>query len=213
MDFIPLAEETGLIVPLSEWILREACTQNKALQDSGLPPMRVAVNLSARNFRQPDMAEIVARILVETGLKPEYLTLELMESTLLQQTDSTLATMRQLQSLGTHIVIDDFGVGYSSLSYLKRLPIDGIKIDQSFVQDITTDPDDAAIVTAITTMAHSLGLKVVAEGVETQQQLEFLRAHDCDAMQGFYFSKPVPAELLGKLLQVFGIPVRAQQQG
>jgi len=136
-----------------------------------------------------------------------------MESTLLQQTDSTLATMRQLQSLGTHIVIDDFGVGYSSLSYLKRLPIDGIKIDQSFVQDITTDPDDAAIVTAITTMAHSLGLKVVAEGVETQQQLEFLRAHDCDAMQGFYFSKPVPAELLGKLLQVFGIPVRAQQQG
>jgi diguanylate cyclase (GGDEF)-like protein/PAS domain S-box-containing protein len=213
LNFIPLAEETGLIVPLSEWILREACAQNKTLQDSGLPPMRVAVNLSARNFRQPDMAEIVARILVETGLKPSYLTLELMESTLLQQTDSTLATMRQLQSLGTHIVIDDFGIGYSSLSYLKRLPIDGLKIDQSFVQDITTDPDDAAIVTAITTMAHSLGLKVVAEGVETQQQLEFLRAHDCDAMQGFYFSKPVPAELLGKLLQVFGIPVRAQQQG
>lgn len=209
LSFIPLAEETGLIVPLTVWVLREACAQNKALQNSGFPPLQIAVNLSARSFRQTDLVDTVARILDETKLDPNYLDLELTESTLVQQTETTLATMRQLQSLGTHIVIDDFGVGYSSLSYLKRLPIDALKIDRSFVRDISTDPDDAAIVTAITTMAHSLDLKVIGEGVETQQQLAFLRALQCDAMQGYYFSKPVPSDMLGKLLKVFGIPVRA----
>jgi EAL domain-containing protein (putative c-di-GMP-specific phosphodiesterase class I) len=209
LSFIPLAEETGLIVPLSEWVLREACLQNKSLQESGFPPMRVAVNLSARNFRQPDLADTVARVLDESRLDPAYLALELTESILVQQMDATLATMLKLQSLGTHIVIDDFGIGYSSLGYLKRLPIDALKIDRSFVRDIATDPDDAAIVTAITTMAHSLDLKVIAEGVETQQQLAFLRAHECDSMQGYYFSKPVPADVLGKLLRVFGVPARA----
>jgi diguanylate cyclase (GGDEF)-like protein/PAS domain S-box-containing protein len=210
MDFIPLAEETGLIVPLSEWILREACTQNKALQDSGFPPLRMAVNLSGRNFRQPDLAGMVTRILEETRLDPRFLALEITESILVQQTDTTSTTLRQLRDMGAHIVIDDFGIGYSSLSYLKRMPIDVLKIDRSFVRDITTDPDDAAIAMAITTMAHSLDLKVVAEGVETEEQLAFLRAHECDAMQGYYFSKPVPAEMLGKLLRVFGIPMRAQ---
>lgn len=210
MNFIPLAEETGLIVPLSAWVLREACGQNKSLQNSGYPPMRIAVNLSARNFLQSDLADVIAAILTETGLEPGYLSLELTESILVQQTEKTVATMRQLQSLGAHIVIDDFGIGYSSLSYLKRLPIDALKIDQSFVRDITTDPNDAAIVTAITTMAHSLDLKVIAEGVESQPQLSFLRTHHCDAMQGFYFSKPVPAELLEKVLRVFGIPARTQ---
>ena len=210
MDFIPLAEETGLIVPLSEWILREACTQNKALQDSGFPPLRMAVNLSGRHFRQPDLAGMVARILEETRLDPRFLALEITESILVQQTDTTSTTLRQLRDMGAHVVIDDFGIGYSSLSYLKRLPIDVLKIDRSFVRDITTDPDDAAITMAITTMAHSLNLKVVAEGVETEEQLAFLRAHGCDAMQGYYFSKPVPAEMLGKLLRVFGIPMRAQ---
>lgn len=213
MDFIPLAEETGLIVPLSEWILREACTQNKTLQDSGFPPLRMAVNLSGRHFRQPNLAGMVARILEETRLDPRFLALEITESILVQQTDTTSTTLRQLRDMGAHVVIDDFGIGYSSLSYLKRLPIDVLKIDRSFVRDITTDPDDAAIAMAITTMAHSLNLKVVAEGVETEEQLAFLRAHECDAMQGYYFSKPVPAEMLGKLLRVFGIPMRAQSPG
>jgi diguanylate cyclase (GGDEF)-like protein/PAS domain S-box-containing protein len=209
LSFIPLAEEIGLIVPLSEWILREACAQNKTLQANGFPPLRMAVNLSGRHFRQSDLADTVALILEETGLDPRYLTIEITESTLVQQTDATLSTLRQLRNMGAHISIDDFGIGYSSLSYLKRLPIDVLKIDRSFVRDITTDPDDAAIATTIITLAHSLGLKVVAEGVETKEQLAFLREHDCDAMQGYYFSKPVPADLLGRLLQVFGIPVRA----
>jgi len=206
LQFIPLAEETGLIVPLGEWVLHTACAQNRAWQGQGLTPMRVSVNLSGRQFQQQNLADRVARALDETGLAPSYLDLELTESILIHETETAISTLQQLDRMGTGILIDDFGTGYSSLSYLKRFPIGTLKIDRSFVRDIATDPNDAAIVTAITTMAHSLGMKVIAEGVETQDQLEFLRDRNCDAMQGYYLSRPIPAEDMSRFLKVFGIP-------
>ncbi len=201
MQFIPLAEETGLIVPLGLWVLREACAQNKAWQKSGLPALCMAVNISARLFKQPDLVETIARILKETQLDPNYLELELTEGTIMENAEAAIKTLHQLKEMGVHLSIDDFGTGYSSLSYLKRFPIDTLKIDRSFVWDITTDPDDAAITVLIINMAHNLGLKVVAEGVETKEQLEFLRSHHCDLFQGYLFSQPISAEAFIKLLQ------------
>jgi EAL domain-containing protein (putative c-di-GMP-specific phosphodiesterase class I)/FixJ family two-component response regulator len=192
--FIPVAEESGLIVPLGEWVLREACAQNKAWQRSGLRTVIVAVNLSARQFREQDLVAVVTRILKETDLDPAYLELELTESLIMQNVEAVIATLTRLKAMGVRFSIDDFGTGYSSLSYLKRFPIDMLKIDQSFVRDITTDPDDAAIAKTIISMAHDLQLRVIAEGVETEEQKSFLHLRHCDEMQGFFFSRPVPSE-------------------
>jgi len=200
-EFIPVAEETGLIVPLGAWVLRTACAQNRAWQDAGLPPMRMAVNLSARQFQRHDLLETVAAALAGTGLSPQYLQLEITEGVAMQDMDLTLAILRELREAGVQISIDDFGTGHSSLSYLKRFPIDVVKIDQSFVQDLTVDPNDAAIASTIIVMAHALNLKVIAEGVETAEQLAFLRERDCDEMQGFLFSRPAPAPELDQMLR------------
>lgn len=199
-EFIPLAEETGLIVPMGEWILRTACAQNKRWQQKGLPMIRVGVNLSVRQLQRQNLIGTIAHVLNETGLDPNYLELELTESIIMRSNESTMAELRELHLGGIEISIDDFGTGYSSLSYLKRLPIHTLKIDRSFVQDVTTDPDDAAIVAAIITMAHTLKLKVVAEAVETVEQLAFLRSLKCDRMQGYLFSKPLPAAEVTRLL-------------
>ncbi|ABA87936.1 sensor diguanylate cyclase/phosphodiesterase, PAS domain-containing [Syntrophotalea carbinolica DSM 2380] len=193
-QFIPLAEESGLILPIGHWVLQTACAQNKAWQLAGYPPMRIAVNLSARQFQQPDFFDQVAQVLKDTELDPRYLELELTESLLMADADVAVETLRALRDLGVGIAIDDFGTGYSSLSYLKTFPIDRIKIAQEFVLDITRDPGDAAIVETVIAMAHGLGLDIVAEGVETEAQLEFLRARRCQVMQGYYFGRPMPAE-------------------
>ncbi|HOM70908.1 MAG TPA: EAL domain-containing protein [Armatimonadota bacterium] len=198
--FIPLAEETGLIVPLSNWMLRTVCAQNVAWQKQGLEPMDIAVNISARHFLHSDLVESVSTALDETGLDPCYLGLELTESTLMHNPDTAAAALQKLKDMGVKISIDDFGTGYSSLSYLKKFPVDAVKIDQSFIKDITTNPDDAAIAGAVIAMAHSLKLKVIAEGVETLEQLEFLKSINCDEMQGYFISRPVPAEDFQQLL-------------
>jgi EAL domain-containing protein (putative c-di-GMP-specific phosphodiesterase class I) len=199
-EFIPVAEETGLIVPLGEWVLRTACAQNKAWQEAGLPPMRVAVNLSARQFQQRNLLDMVAQVLDRTGMAPHYLQLEITEGVAMQDVDFTIAVLERLRGMGIQIAMDDFGTGYSSLSYLKLLPVNAVKIDRSFVRDLTIDPNDAAIATAVIAMAHNLKLSVIAEGVETEEQLDFLKGRDCDEMQGFLFSKAVPAEAVEKML-------------
>ena len=199
--FIGLAEETGMIVPMGAWVIRTACMQLKSWQEAGLGELRVAVNLSARQFTQKDLVDSIAAVLRECGLAPHCLEIELTESMLMDDVERAIGILRDLAGLGVQISVDDFGTGYSSLSYLKRLPIDVLKIDQSFVQDISIDPDDAAIVATIVSLAHSLRLRVIAEGVETAEQLAFLRNHGCDAMQGYYFSKPVPAAEFEKMLR------------
>jgi diguanylate cyclase (GGDEF)-like protein len=198
-EFIPLAEDTGLIVPLSEWILRHACAQNKLWFDEGFP-LNVAVNLSARQFQQQDLAQTILKIIEETGLEPGTLDLEITESSIMKNAEAAIKTLEELKKTGIRISIDDFGTGYSSLGYLKRLPIDILKIDRSFVQDVTSNPDDAALVMAIVTLAHNLRLKVVAEGVETEDQFKFLQLLKCDECQGYLFSEPVTAEKFRKLL-------------
>jgi diguanylate cyclase (GGDEF)-like protein len=198
-DFIPLAEETGLIVPIGEWILRTACTQCKIWHDAGFK-LHLAVNLSPRQFQQKDLAGTINRIIAETGFDPAYLDLEVTESSLMDNAESAVAILRELRKTGIRISIDDFGTGYSSLGYLKQLPIDVLKIDKSFVSDVTNNPDDAALVMAIITLAHNLRLKVVAEGVETEEQLRFLRLMKCDEWQGFLFSRPITAEKFSELL-------------
>jgi EAL domain-containing protein (putative c-di-GMP-specific phosphodiesterase class I) len=200
-DFVPLAEQSGLIGALGEFVLRTACAQVRAWREMGLPPLRVSVNLSAHQFRTDDLAETVARILRETPLSPRALDIEITESAMMRSKDVTVAVLQKLKGIGVTVSLDDFGTGYSSLSYLKGFPIDTVKIDRSFVRDLTTDPDDAAITAAIISMAKTLNLRVVAEGVETQAQLEFLREHGCDEMQGFLFSPPVPAEQATALLR------------
>jgi diguanylate cyclase (GGDEF)-like protein/PAS domain S-box-containing protein len=200
-SFIPVAEECGLIGPLSEWVLREACRQNKAWQDAGLPPARVSVNLSARQFHQHDIAKLVTEVLAETGLEPQYLELELTESTIMRNAEEAVSMLNALHALGIGLAIDDFGTGYSSLSYLKRFPVDRLKIDRSFVSDIGTSGDDEAITSAIIALAHSLKLQVIAEGVETLEQLDFLKERACDEMQGFFFSRPMPRDAIPGLLQ------------
>jgi diguanylate cyclase (GGDEF)-like protein/PAS domain S-box-containing protein len=199
-EFIPLAEETEVIIPLGEWVLRTACLQSKIWKRDGFRLIPVAVNLSPRQLRHQDLVEVVERVLKETNLDPSHLELELTESVLLENIETTIGTLRQLQKMGIQIAIDDFGTGYSSLSYLKRFPINCLKIDRSFVADIPTDPDNAAIVKAIITLSHTLNLKVIAEGVETMKQLEFLRSIGCHEMQGYLFSKPVPADQATRLL-------------
>ncbi|MFZ6648098.1 EAL domain-containing protein [Undibacterium sp. TJN25] len=199
-EFIPIAEETGLIVPIGEWVLRAACRQTVLWQEQGFAPLRVAVNLSARQFKQKNIVELVNRVLEETGCRPEWLELEITESVVMEDPQSATDTLQELSDMGVHLSIDDFGTGYSSLSYLKRFPIDTLKIDQSFVRDISTDADDAAIARAVIALAHSMRLEVVAEGVETIEQLEYLRAQGCDLMQGYYFSRPLPPEDIEKFL-------------
>ncbi|MGZ6507244.1 MAG: putative bifunctional diguanylate cyclase/phosphodiesterase, partial [Tumebacillaceae bacterium] len=199
--FIPVAEETGLIVEIGEWVLRTACAQNKAWQDAGYAPLRVAVNLSARQFVNHDLVQTVRNVLQETGLDPNWLELEITESILMQNTEEIIATLHVFKQMGIQIAIDDFGTGYSSLSYLKRFPIDSLKIDQSFVRDITDDLNDAEIATAIISLGHSLNLKVIAEGVETTAQQNFLVGKLCDEMQGYLFSRPLTTGDFEKLLQ------------
>ena len=199
-QFIPLAEDTGLIVPIGEWVLREACAQCRRWQREFKHPLRVAVNLSARQFGQPPIARTVRRVLEDAGLDPTALEMEITESVLLHHDAEKLESLRALAEMGVTLTIDDFGTGYSSLSYLKRFPVKALKIDQSFTHDIPDDADDAALARAIINMAHILGLKTIAEGVETQTQFEFFRSERCDAAQGFYFSKPLPAEEFAALL-------------
>jgi diguanylate cyclase (GGDEF)-like protein/PAS domain S-box-containing protein len=199
--FIPIAEENGLIASIGEWVLRTACAQNKAWQDAGLFPLRIAVNLSARQFKQPCLVETVSTILAETGLDPCYLELEVTETTAMQNVDFTSAMLKDFQAMGVHISLDDFGTGYSSLGYLKKFPLNTIKIDQSFIQELTTDANDAAIVSAVIALGRGLNLSVVAEGVETQEQMESLRSLNCSEMQGYLFSKPLPVEAATHFLQ------------
>ena len=194
ITFIPIAEETGLINAIGEWTLRTACAQNRRWQAAGLPTMPVAVNLSAKQWLQPHLENQVIDALQAAGLAPRWLELEITESLLMRDTEKMIETMHRLQVSGVQFAVDDFGIGYSSLSYLKRFPINRLKIDQSFVRDIPVDPDDTAIATAIIQMGKSLRLNVVAEGVESTEQLDFLRERGCDAAQGYYFSKPLPAE-------------------
>jgi diguanylate cyclase (GGDEF)-like protein/PAS domain S-box-containing protein len=198
--FIPLAEETGLIVPLGDWVLHTACAQNRQWQQEGLPPISVATNLSARQFRETDLVETVQRTLRETGLEPQYLSLEVTESLIMKDPAGAATTMRRFKELGIELSLDDFGTGYSSLNYLRSFPVDCLKIDRSFITDVTTDPSAAAVATSIVAIAHSLGLHAVAEGVETQEQLDFLRHCGCDSLQGYYFSRPVPPEAFASLL-------------
>jgi diguanylate cyclase (GGDEF)-like protein/PAS domain S-box-containing protein len=191
-QFVHLAEEAGLIAPIGEWALRNACARCVEWDDEGLGPLRLAVNISPRQFQSPSLADTVAAVLAETGLAPERLELELTEGVLLHNPENTIANMDRLSGMGVRLSIDDFGTGYSSLTYIKRLPIDQLKIDRSFVRDIPEDEDDAAIATAIIAMAHNLKVTVVAEGVETLEQLAYLRSHRCDLMQGNYYSPPLP---------------------
>jgi diguanylate cyclase (GGDEF)-like protein len=192
--FIPLAEESGLILPLGESILRAACEQTRTWQLAGLPELRVAVNLSVRQFAQDDLVGVVERVLQETGLPAAYLELAITESMLMEDADHSIWNLFQLKQLGVTLSIDDFGTGYSSLSYLRHFPVGYLKIDRSFVRDSTNNANDAAIVGAIISIAHQLGLKVVAEGVETEAQCTLLREYGCDQMQGFLISAPVPGE-------------------
>ncbi len=193
-EFIPLAEENGLIVPIGAWVLKTACKQAKAWLDAGLPIKLISVNLSPRQFLEAELADSVAHTLRETGLEARYLELEITESLLMKDVERTVATLYALKTIGVQLSIDDFGTGYSSLNYLRRFPIDRLKIDQSFVREVTTDPDNAAITLAMITLAHSLNIKVIAEGVEHEGQLAFLKAKHCDEMQGFFFSHPLPSE-------------------
>ncbi|PLZ01660.1 diguanylate cyclase [Burkholderia sp. WAC0059] len=199
--FIPVAEESGLIGPLSDWVLREACRQNKVWQESGLPPARVSVNLSTKVLQQRDVVQLVSQVLAESGLEARYLELELTESALMGNADEAVSMLSELHALGVSLAIDDFGTGYSSLSYLKRLSVDRLKIDRSFVSDIGTNTDDETITSAIIALAHSLQLQVIAEGVETSAQVDFLRERACDEMQGFFFARPVPGEAAAALLR------------
>jgi diguanylate cyclase (GGDEF)-like protein len=199
-EFIPLAEDTGLIVPIGEWVLRNACLQSMRWQQEGIAPIQMAVNICGRQFQDQDLSATVIKILDETRLDPQLLELELTESSIMQNPDLAAGVLQTLKGMGVKISVDDFGTGYSSLASLKRLPIDALKIDRSFVRDATTDPDDAALVMAIITLAHNLRLKVIAEGVETEEQLRFLHLLRCDEIQGFLFSKPLPPDLLVALL-------------
>jgi len=202
LQFIPLAEETGLIVQIGLWVLKTSCEQLKSWQnDASTRDMTLAVNVSAKQFRQADFVSQMQRILLESGAKPSQLKLELTESTVLENVEDTISKMHELKLLGVSFSMDDFGTGYSSLQYLKRLPLDQIKIDQSFVRDITTDNNDAAIVKAIIAMTDALGLNVIAEGVESEAQRQFLNLHGCHTFQGHLFSKPIPLEQFEAMLR------------
>ncbi|MEJ2199988.1 MAG: EAL domain-containing protein, partial [Desulfuromonadaceae bacterium] len=199
-EFIPLAEETGLIVPIGTWVLQTACEQSQRLRREGHSPIRMAVNLSARQFQQQDLSDIVGTILTKTAMDPTCLDLEITESVLMRNLEQTVDQLLRLMSFGVKFSIDDFGTGYSSLNYLKRFPLHALKIDRSFVKDIGEDSDDTSIVSAVISLAHNLNLEVVAEGVETQLQMDFLRSQHCDRFQGFIKSRPLPANEISALL-------------
>jgi diguanylate cyclase (GGDEF)-like protein/PAS domain S-box-containing protein len=204
-NFIPVAEDCGLIVPIGNWVLREACAQAHAWMKAGLPLISMAVNISAMEFRNESFLDGIFAILDETGLAPGALELELTESVLMKRAESTQSILKSLRATGVRLTVDDFGTGYSSLSYLRKFPVDALKIDQSFVRQITTAPYDTTIVTAVISMGRSLKLRVIAEGVETQEELAFLQAHQCEEAQGYYFSRPIVAEQFAILLKT-GIP-------
>lgn len=199
--FIPIAEACGLIVPLGEWVLRTACAQNRNWQLAGLPPLRVSVNLSARQFEKPNLVEVIKQILKETGLEASFLELEVTESALMVDIPRSVKTLEQMRELGILLALDDFGTGYSSLNYLKRFPVNLLKIDRSFVQDVTSNPDSAAVTDAIIALAKSLRLTITAEGIETQEQLDYLQMRGCQEGQGFYFSRPVPVDMITQMLE------------
>ncbi len=203
-DFLPLAEETGLILPICEWVLHTACEQNAAWQKAKLPPVRMAVNLSAHQFKGPNLVGAIADALDDSGLDPRWLELELTEDIVMENAGEAMTKLLELRGLGVRLSIDDFGTGYSSLSHLKRFVINTLKIDASFVRDITDDPRDSAIVVSVISLAHNLGLTVIAEGVETALQMEFLRSLHCDEIQGYYLYKPMQADELTQLLQGVG---------
>ncbi len=200
-SFIPIAEETGLIGPIGRWVLQTACAQNKAWQDAGFKPCVVAVNVSPRQFRRDDLVQTITEVLEQTKLEARWLEIELTENMVMQDGEHMVEMLHAIKRLGVQIAVDDFGTGYSSLSYLHRFPVDRLKVDRSFVKDIATDPDSAAIVRTIIALGHNLDLKVVAEGVETEEQIAFLGANACDELQGYYFSKPVSGWRFRKLLQ------------
>ena len=201
LQFISVAEDCGLMLPIGNWVLRESCRQAKEWQDAGLRPIEMAVNVSSVEFRNEDFLEGVRAILEETGLSPHYLGLELTESVLMQHAKFTVPVLKELKAMGVRLAIDDFGTGYSSLSYLRQFPIDILKVDQSFVNGINADTDDATIINAVINMGGNLKHRVIAEGVETVEQVAFLQAHGCDEGQGYYFSRPVPAPQFAKLLK------------
>jgi EAL domain-containing protein (putative c-di-GMP-specific phosphodiesterase class I) len=200
-QLIPVAEETGLIVPIGKWVLRTACEQSVAWRRDGLPPICMAVNLSPRQFADPELLDEIALILRETGLPAHLLELEITEGMVMHNPDRAIKVLRAIKEMGLRLAIDDFGTGYSSLSQLKRFPIDTLKVDRSFIRDVSTDPEDKAIAEAIIAIAKKLSLTVIAEGVETAEQRAFLREHGCDEMQGYYFSKPVAAEEFAALVR------------
>jgi diguanylate cyclase len=200
-EFIPLAEETGLIMAIDAWVLKTACSQNRRWQEAGLPALEVAVNLSASQFRRRSLVDFVSKVLQESKLDPRYLELEFTETVVMQNAEETILTLERFNAMGIRLSIDDFGTGYSSLSYLRAFPIDKLKIDYSFVRDVITDPDDTAIVRAIIALAHSLRLRVVAEGVESEEQLQSLQVLGCDEYQGYYCSEPLPANRFAQLLE------------
>ena len=204
LKFIPLAEKTGLIVPIGEWVLKTACAQNRTWQKAGHASMVMAVNLSQRQFRHNDLPATIANVfnLLDDGLSldPRYLELEITESMVMHHPEKTIAMLEKLNQMGIQLSIDDFGTGYSSLSHLKRFPVQKLKIDQSFVRDIHLDKNSEAIVQAVISLGRAMGLRVIAEGVETRQQLAFLCAHGCDEVQGYYFSKPLPFQEFEQLL-------------
>jgi EAL domain-containing protein (putative c-di-GMP-specific phosphodiesterase class I) len=202
IDFISLAEETGLIVPIGEWVLATACAQTKAWQDQGLTKLSVAVNLSARQFADPLLLPMLTRVIHASGLEPSCLELEITESMVMSYAECAVLVLKNLKSFGVQIAIDDFGTGYSSLAYLKRFPIDTLKVDRSFIRDIPADSGDMKITRAIIAMAHSLKLKVVAEGVETADQLKFLRAQRCDTVQGYFLHRPLPGAEVADVLKL-----------
>lgn len=199
-EFIPLAEETGLIVSIGEWVLSEACRQSQSWKDAGFPQLSMSVNMSSQQFTQRGLMTTITQALNSSGLDPHYLILEITESIIMQKTRNILTTLQKLHLMGIRISMDDFGTGYSSLSYLKRFPIHAIKIDRSFIKEVNTNQDDAAISRAIIAMARSLNLKVVAEGVESEHQLAFLCEENCNYVQGFLISRPLPPEEITKLL-------------
>jgi len=205
-QFIPVAEDSGLILPIGIWVLHEACRQTRDWADAGLPGLKIAVNVSGVEFRQDNFLENVFAVLTDTGLNPGSLELELTEGVLMKQADSAISVLQQLRTRGVQIAVDDFGTGYSSLSYLSKFPIDALKIDQSFVRQITITPENTTIVRAIISMGRSMKLRLIAEGVETKDELAFLQDHQCDEGQGYYFSRPVPAQEFAKLLKS-GSPV------
>jgi diguanylate cyclase (GGDEF)-like protein len=200
--FIPIIEANDLIVPVGEWVLRTACAQNRAWQLAGMSPIRISVNLSARQFEQPNLVQVVSQILEETGMAAAYLELEVTESFLMTDIYRSVNTLQKLRELGISIALDDFGTGYSSLNYLKQFPVNMLKIDRSFVQDVISNPDSAAVTNAIIALAKSLRLAITAEGVETQEQMEYLQKRGCDEGQGFYFSRPAPAETIAPMLKM-----------